>query len=551
MPKSDSGGIGAKKGFLYQDYVAAFYALMMLYDKSAIAIRCEVSDDIDIVYDDRIEYIQVKTTAADRSWQLGELTKVSSKPPKTGGKRKIHNKDSIIHKSLDCDSDDLPGYFCIVSPRDVAKKLSYLKCPFNERSKIDGRDALLKSLKSKLKRYKSANGNDVEYWLDHAKWVTIPSIEYIELQAFKLITTIAYEYYGIYLEPTRHPERILNDLLTNLIKKSATSIALRSSDNKIYNREDFTSWFKGEIEHYGASSNPQVKIYTVDKKKLTAILSTFFEDDARYDFDGYKQCRGLKGSYHRNEYKYDAISNGIIKWLPEVLLRPNEIADQSAEKLEDKIRLYTSRKKQSLSAIEELITKVLLHSTIRTQYNSQPIPAHLYIDDDDNSSFDNIHIILNEHQPDALLMGFSYLIDKDIPASISSIVKNFDALLESKAFSSRNEKILEDKEDGYLLKHDIDDILSPNTSLDEHLSRFKFAFFLGYETDILQCNSKDMANDYVTNLKAEVSSHFEDLINTLTRHDQFFESLNISVYLYPIPSIEALKTLVSNNMGEL
>jgi len=46
---SDSGGVGAKKGFLYQDYAAALYVISMLRDKNIKAVRFEVTDDIDIV----------------------------------------------------------------------------------------------------------------------------------------------------------------------------------------------------------------------------------------------------------------------------------------------------------------------------------------------------------------------------------------------------------------------------------------------------------------------------------------------------------------------
>lgn len=57
MKKIDSGGIGAKKGFLYQDYIAAYLALHMLKDKHLKAVRCEVSDDIDLIYTNYIEYV--------------------------------------------------------------------------------------------------------------------------------------------------------------------------------------------------------------------------------------------------------------------------------------------------------------------------------------------------------------------------------------------------------------------------------------------------------------------------------------------------------------
>ncbi|ADZ91351.1 dsDNA nuclease domain-containing protein [Marinomonas mediterranea] len=553
MPKSDSGGIGAKKGFLYQDYVAALYTLKMLDDKSIEKVRCEVSDDIDIIYDDHIEYIQVKTTKADKSWQLSEFTKASYKTTKTktGRERKKYNNDSILHKSLDCDAEHLNGLFRIVTPRDVYANLSYLKIPLSERSGNPRREGILKSLRGALRDYESPNGNNVEYWLDHATWQVIATDEQIKLAAFKIITTVAYEYCGVHLNPTRDPQRILNDLLTNLIEKSATSIVLRSEDQKTYTRKDFIYWFKKEVEHYGNQARNQLKVYTTDSAKLTAILDTFLTDDNLYRLEGDKSCRGIKGKYHRKKYKYESISKGITKWLPEVLLRPSEIADQSPEKLEDKIQSYASKKAHILSTLDSLIANVLLHSTIRTSYNSQPIPAHLYIDDEKGTSFDNVHILLNDHEPDSLIMGFSHLIEGDVDGSLEKIVEKFDELLESDAFSSRNEKILEDKEDSYLLKHDIDEILQSNTSLDEHISRFRFAFFLGYETDILKCNQCEMSKEYLVELEAEVISHFQKLIDSLIEKDDFFEDLHIYVYLCPIPSIDTLKSSVRKVVEEV
>ncbi|UHQ54140.1 dsDNA nuclease domain-containing protein [Microbulbifer sp. YPW16] len=550
MAKSDSGGIGAKKGFLYQDYVAALNALYMLLNKSIKEIRCEVSDDIDVVYDDYVEYVQVKTTKAEKAWQIGEFTKTSykEKQTKTGKKKKEYGSDSILHKSLDCDKESLPARFRIVTPRDICANLSYLKVPLKERKSIDGRCKILKSLRNRLKNYRSPNNNDVEYWLDNAVWEVIPSIEQMCLEANKIIMTVAYEHFGIHVNPTRDPQRILNDLLVNIIEKSATSIVLRSEENKIYNRTDFIDWFRREVMHCAESARQHLKVYTTDRSKLEAILDEFLIDDEIFSFSGEKSCRGLKGSYHRKKYNYINISKGIRRWLPEVLLRPNELADQSPENLEAIIKRYAKAKAQSLSEIDSLIANVLLHSTIRTSYGSQPVAASLYVDDGKATCFDNIHIIVHDHAPDILLMGFSHLIIDNVKTTLEKITDEFDHLLESDAFSNRNEKILEDKEDGYLLKHDVDDILKANTSLDENLDRFLFAFFLGYETNILKCSESDMVGDYLIDLKDEVRFHFQRLIEKLIKKDSYFEDLHLHVYIYPIPSVSALKQTVRGEM---
>ncbi|MEZ9440430.1 Hachiman antiphage defense system protein HamA [Vibrio atlanticus] len=181
-----------------------------------------------------------------------------------------------------------------------------------------------------------------------------------------------------------------------------------------------------------------------------------------------------------------------------------------------------------------------MHSTIRTEYKSQPIAADLHIDDANSTHFDNVHIVLDNHAPDKLIMGFSELIGENIPESITEIVTKFDHLIASEAFSSQKEKILTAKDDSYLLEHDIDEILEPNKSLDDFLDRFQFVFFIGYESSHLKCNMKEMEKTYLEELEGEAVDKFKALIDQLIDKNDYCEDLNIEVYLYPIPSLNSL-----------
>ena len=238
MEQSDSGGVGAKKGFLYQDYAAAYFLLKMLRDKSIISIRCEVTDDIDVVYQDYIEYVQVKTTDAERKWTLKEFTEPSYSYVEPTGrqrkKQKVSNNDSILHKSMNCDNDTgKRSKFRILSPRDVLKPLIFLKTPFHARPEKTGRSELLFQLKKKISDYKSPNGNDVEYWLDNATWEVIPAPEQLELECRKMILQSAYSK-GYMLNIDRDCDVILNAILNTLTKKSATSRIIYSAKDKGY-----------------------------------------------------------------------------------------------------------------------------------------------------------------------------------------------------------------------------------------------------------------------------------------------------------------------------
>ncbi|HAV1411523.1 dsDNA nuclease domain-containing protein [Vibrio parahaemolyticus] len=545
MSQSDSGGVGAKKGFLYQDYVATYYALKMLQDKNLLSVRCEVTDDIDLVYSHCTEYVQVKTTQKDKSWQLTEFTERSYKIP-TGKKRKVFKEDSILHKSLDCDNDtNVTGRFRIVTPREICSKLSYLKVPLSERAdKISERDALLKSLQNQLKLYTSPVGHDVEYWLDNAVWEVLPSIEQLKLASCRIITNVAYEHCGVHLNPISDPNNILDRLLVNIVEKSATSNVLHSSDQKTYFRQDLLDWFNNEVEICAQHAQVHTKVYSTNRSQLKAILKAFLSKVGYSQHNGEKKCVGLEGEYYRNQYQYQDIANGISSWLQEVILRPSELVDHSTS-MPERIKTYTQRKTAQMSDLDKLIARVLLHSTVRTSSKAQPIPAVLYFDDADQTQFDNVHILLNQDQPDQLLLGFSQTLVKNHLDELDTIVSNFDYLLRSDIFKAHNERILEVKEDGYLLKHDLDEILSSEARLDDNLSRFKFVFFIGYETNHLCCNKKLLSDDYETKLESEVLEKFESLVNKLIDKDEYFEDLDVQVYLYPVPSLTNLRDVVA------
>lgn len=550
MDLSDGGGVAALKGFTYQNLAAAYYVLCMLQDKSLISVRCEVIDDIDLVYQNRIEYVQVKTTDGDSKWTISEFAEAKTKtvPPK--GRQKIDQivslEDSILHKSILCDKDSLSGCFRILTPREVCNSLRYLKIPLNDRSeKKQERAPLLKKLKSMVNRnrknlpeFLSLNGNDVEYWLDHAEWTIVPKDQF-ELLCTKMILQAAHQR-GVYLCANDDPERILASLLKNVTDKGAASRVLKTIANKSYHRNDFIPWFNDEIEHYTNISNSHIKVYTTCHHQLKAILSSFFHNQNLYNFNGDKSCTGLEGQYHQRKYTYNILAKNLHKWLPEVLLFPDEIADNTLENLSMKFSTFTKRYSKSSNFISNLVSKALLHSTIRTEYKSQPIAAELHIDDSQKTCFDNIHILLHDHRPDQLIMGFSELISSDIEDTISNIVENFYELIESEAFSNQKEKILTAKHDSYLLEHDIDEILESNKSLDDCLDRLRFVFFIGYESKHLKCNKKEMEETYLTELKEEVTFQFKNLIDKLIMNNDFCEDLHIDVYLYPIPSLSSL-----------
>ena len=549
MDSNDLGGVGAKQGFLYQDYAAAYYLIRMLRDKRLKSVRCEVTDDIDLVFDDYVEYVQVKTTDPDSKWTLGELCQ-TSKPKKVKGKKPVKQKDSILHKSLSCDKyKSKKSKFRILSRRDVRANLLYLKIKRDFRESKDGKDALLKSLKGKIANFKSENGNDVEYWIDNCYWEVIPSITEIQLASTLAILKAAASL-NIYLDPNRDPGRILNDILCTLTMKSAISRKIHVSADKSYGREDLILWFDEELNHLENKSKTHRKIYSRNTEDLKPVLIKLVDLSDKFD-DG-KDGSGLYQGYERRKYRYDYISKTIKEWLPELLLRPDELADSFGTNLIKNYELLAQRLDKEFDNFESFIGKLLLHSTIRFYTKSQPIPATLFIDDSIGSKeFDNIHIVKKDHSGDELWMGFSKLTSsQNMDNSLDELCDELGEFL-SEDFSSKKERILDVKQDNYLVSHDINEILDSSISFDEHIDRFRFVIFIGYESEEINIRmSKEERLDFKERLREEVSSHFKLFIERLVASDDFFDELNITVYLFPTPCIDTLLSKIKLELQE-
>jgi len=539
MDSNDLGGVGAKQGFLFQDYAAAYYLISMLRDKRLKSVRCEVTDDIDLVFDDHIEYVQVKTTDDDGKWTLNELC-TTSKIKKVKGKRSVKPKDSILHKSLSCDKNNSKkSKFKILSRRDVRANLMYLKIKRDRRDSKDGKDALLKSLKGKIGDFKSENGHDVEYWIDNCYWEVFSSISEIQVKSTLAILQAAASL-NVYLDPNRDPQRILNDILSTLTMKSAISRKIHVSADKSYEREEFLLWFDEELNQLENKSKTHKKIYSRNSEDLKPVLVQLV--DLSDEFDDGKEASGLYQGYERRKYRYDYISKTIKEWLPELLLRPDELADSFGTNLVKSYEVLAKRLDKEFDNFESFIGKLLLHSTIRFYTKSQPIPATLFIDDDTGSKeFDNIHIVKKDHSGDELWMGFSKLTNgQNIDNSLDELCIELSTFL-SDDFSSKKERILDVKQDGYLVSHDINEILDSSISFDEHIDRFRFVIFIGYESEEIDIKiSREEQLDFKDRLIEEVSSHFKLFIDKLVVSDDFFDELNITVYLFPTPCIDTL-----------
>ncbi len=529
MDTNDSGGVGAKKGFLFQDYVAAYYVTKMLRDKRIKGVCCEVKDDIDIIYEKHVKYIQIKTTDSNSKWGVKELCERTKKKDTNR-----YNNDSIVHKSIQCDSSKIyEGTFKIITNRDVDSKLTFLKIKNTNRyNKINERDALLKSLARIIKCFKSDNGHDVEYWIDHCSWQVFQDCEHLKLLALANIRGAASDD-GFILDPVREEIQILEHILTEVVSLSAVSKKTNISEDKTYFRRDLINWFKSEIEII--NQNRPRRVYSRQNKDLPKVLIHLHD----YNFSevtttlgsGFYQC------YDRKSYRFDFISDTLMKWLPEILLRPEELSGIKPTSLLSHVsNIYKSIQDGSID-VSTFMGKTLLHSMLRSHSLSQPIPASLYMErNGDVIEFDNVHIVKNENCPDELWLGLSHMLDGDMRSVISYSFEKIERFIDTNADKHRD-IILDIKSDDYLIKHDIDDMLDSTYSINDSLPRIRFVIFIGYKSTV---QGLHVINGYEDALKEEVELHFLDFISNLKENYCDLLDLNFIIYLYPVPCIYTL-----------
>ncbi|MDN2673716.1 dsDNA nuclease domain-containing protein [Janthinobacterium sp. SUN026] len=546
MNRDDSGGVGAKSGFLFQDYVAAYYVFQMLQNKKIAAVRCEVTDDIDVLYiNNEIEYVQVKTTEGDRKWSITELCAVEKVKKERGKPKPPPPNDSILHKSLNCDVDIfVKTIFKIVSKRDVLNALNYLRTPIAARVDTSPKVELLKSLNTKIGSFLSPAGRDVEFWLDNASWDVFSSIDEIELKIYRDIMVSAHDH-GILLDPSRDAKIILNDVLCTLTRKSALSRKITCADDKTYLRSDFLSWFFEEIKILAAkNSRLNTKVY-VEFSKTQPVLLKFS------DYGSDRQVGiGLEQGYEFGKYRFNYIADSIINWMPEILLRPSELADISRENFFAKSAKISKRFLEQSSDFSEFLGRILMHSSVRYYSNSEPIPVALYIDKNgkDFKEFENVHIVRAD-SGDELWMGFSSLSEKlSLAESMERVCAQLYELI-TVDFRLQRKKILEVKENNYLLKHDIDELLVESSPLDDHIHRFKFVMFIGYKSAHLSIEEE--GHDYKTEQLIEAQENFEKIIEKILSKDKYFSRINVLLYLYPNPCIKTLADVVRKKINEV
>lgn len=233
---SEEGGPIARIGFNYQDEIAVSILLEMLRTDNIDCIYCETHDDAVIVYDDNsVECVQVKTN--DSTWTIASIT------ARAGGKE----GSSIYEKSLARDAVVESMLFRLVTLRDVASELTFLKYPLGKPGRELGHEdvvALCTALEKRCPKAASPKGNGSSYWVDKCRWDVRESEKSIAqdnlIRLHKLSTQ-----FGLptLLEPL---QGILNELRRK-VKAAGSAKWEPDKELKVFQKLQLREWLKQRL----------------------------------------------------------------------------------------------------------------------------------------------------------------------------------------------------------------------------------------------------------------------------------------------------------------
>jgi hypothetical protein len=519
MDKSNLGGSGAKKGFYYQDYFATLLVTRMLLDRGIKGVGCEVFDDIDIYHSDNsITYVQVKTGTVGKDWNLTELKKPRNKTSR--GKAKVNS--SILHKSLEQDDKkNNKSKFMLVTDKPLFSSLQYLQQPIDSRVDFDSRDKLITQIDTALgKKFKSSNGNRGEYWVNNTLW----EVFYDESNICKDIDLNLRKYsedvLGKLLSITQ--VRDLGALICNeAYRKSQVSKSSGNPEHKIIYRTEIIGFINDRIK----SQNVETKVYPKEKEKK--IVTLFHEKLIDKCINhGYRQTFQISG------YRYDYIVNQLLYWIDEIIMKPEELANSTSIIKANEV-LKTRLDQEDLGKI---ISKTIYNSILRTESDSQPIPMVLFsLGGEGELSFDAADIILKNDTDDELWLSTVELIkdESQISNVIDGCVSKIRKLIVEDIDYAR-ELILDFKDDSYLYKHNVNEILNTEKGFSEVIERFNFSIFLVYKLNDYNFKTTD------EEISLDIYSHFIKAMDRLNKDFELTTHVRVGVYFLPIPCCDTL-----------
>lgn len=241
----EQGGPIARRGFAYQDHVAAGKCLDMLLDAGPCEVWCEAEDDIVLVWliqgEEWFEFVQVKSNELDQLWSVAKLCEKEQAKVGKGPAA------CIVEKSLAHDRGDGKCRFRFVTCREPHSDLAVLKLALDSpaRTRPDsGITDVITAVGGKLVGFKSANGNGADFWVRLLVWEYKASVTDIEHENLVKIDRILHRE-SAFLAPDQKQE-----LYAKLVKRvydSSLACGKIQKDRKRIKEADLRAWLLQQV----------------------------------------------------------------------------------------------------------------------------------------------------------------------------------------------------------------------------------------------------------------------------------------------------------------
>jgi hypothetical protein len=229
----EPGAEEARRGFAFQDHVAAGFYLDMAAGDELTTVWCESDDDVTLVWcrqaslsiplradhqeeasaepekpveqrrslteaSVEVEFVQVKGNEHDQLWSVSLLCE-----PKKGRNGRALAASSILEKSLLRDRYREASRFRIVTIRPVKNELELLELPFDHAMRQPasaGYQVLAEKLPARVKETLSRKGNSWTYWVARVRWDVRHSDQAVQDRNLHLLEQVLRRLQG-YLAP--------------------------------------------------------------------------------------------------------------------------------------------------------------------------------------------------------------------------------------------------------------------------------------------------------------------------------------------------------------
>jgi len=517
---SDAGGIAARRGFRVQDHVAARLALEMLQDPDIEQLECETADDIILRRRHEgeavNEYIQVKTTEADKKWSITELS----------ARDNSRKGSSVCEKSLLSDQFDGTAWFRFVTTRAVSTNLSPFLQPRSKRSGSAELDALVSSFRKRYPDVKSKSGLGLGEWAERMFWE-------VEGEERSLLARNINEM--LRLAAGRGPTpayQLMTDTYGTLVDKVRLmgDASTTSPREKVWTRAECIGWWEDRLRRMREAASSTVKVYQI------ASRSPFFSELARIDETSIRRALyAFDVEYDDGQWRRGELIEHLLDWLPEMTLPASTLAG---------INHLTARQlpAQALKALErhgvadipQVVAAVMLHAILRHHFEAEPIACRIFFRVSGGVRATSAHIVQSA-DAEEIWLGRSKLITAATHREVvDEVLRELQTALSRDVLVEEREIIVQLREPHHLRADRLAPVLDAMAKTSDLLRVLRLPLLIAYDSATL---SPGLAPDYVDHLRAEVDAEYTRIKSQLGSE---LERVEVAMFLVPIECADTL-----------